>query len=802
MSLASYFLSGAMAINASQFLGAPLQLVNKQWYNTWIAWTKESFGLLTMTMTQWWAPTIVKVSGDKSMRGQLTKNPDGTLRCLFPNRIVLVSNHQIYTDWLYLWWIAYTNGMHGRLYIILKESLKNIPVVGWGMQLSQFIFMKRNWEQDKPNMKKHLANLRRPQDPMWLMIFPEGTNLAPDTREKSRAWARKNGIKDMQHQLLPRSTGLHFCLEQLQGSMDYLYDCTIAYEGVGRGQYAQDIFTLKASYLEGNPPKAVHIYWRRFPISDIPLNNPETFSKWLTARWREKDYLLEMWHRNGQFPADVGAEKLANGTVRRGCGHISSQVRPAQWYEFLQIFAPMGVLALVLSVFYGALPDWFMKAATKNAIQADAVSVPQVQVNGAEKPISWLSFLDADKQGGAVQQLLQKLIPSTNFNLANVEPPEEIDRKVNTVTKNFLQQMEDEQAIRKRYPASALKKPKPTQAFSTALQTEKAKRDAMATPAQSSTTSTPLRQENLQRRYVTFAQQLRDEEADRRGSVKTASTSTPTALSRSALSRTSSAGFSQKMKEEEAKRRGSVRSTGSTRPSTFSLPPSNFVDSMKSELAKRNGSVTTGRSQALSTKSQAMSTKSQAPSVKSQALSTKTGTSDAFWSDLKAEESKRKGSMSGSSATQARAKPTPKSDKNATPAAKPAPKLEKATAPPKPAAKLDKATTAKTPTKPVSTTLVSTTPKVATAPAKKTPAQTAKVSKPPAPKSTTSTAAKTKSTASKPEPLKAISANSAPVRPPAGKPGQPAKFDKPVTIATVTGIKKKPPKLGAKAEKT
>src|SRR5438034_9307640 len=65
MALGSYFLSGTMAINASQFLGAPLQLINKDWYNAWIAWTKESFGLLTMTMTQWWSPTVVKVSGDK-----------------------------------------------------------------------------------------------------------------------------------------------------------------------------------------------------------------------------------------------------------------------------------------------------------------------------------------------------------------------------------------------------------------------------------------------------------------------------------------------------------------------------------------------------------------------------------------------------------------------------------------------------------------------------------------------------------------------------------------------------------------
>ena len=122
--------------------------------------------------------------------------------------------------------------MHGRVYIILKESLRRIPVIGWGMQVSQFIFLKRNWEKDKPNLATHLAKLNDATKPMWLMMFPEGTNLAPDTREASRTWANKNKIKDLQHVLLPRSTGMQFCLQELQYTVPFVYDCTIGYEGV------------------------------------------------------------------------------------------------------------------------------------------------------------------------------------------------------------------------------------------------------------------------------------------------------------------------------------------------------------------------------------------------------------------------------------------------------------------------------------------------------------------------------------------------------------------------------------------
>src|SRR5436305_5137701 len=161
LALGSYFLSGVAIVHAAQFMGAPLYLINKDWYNAWIAFTKQSFGLLTTTLTQLWAPTVIKISGDKSMGGQMLKTVGGGLLCNFPERLVLIANHQIYTDWLYLWWIAYTNGMHGHLFIVLKESLRRIPIIGWGMQFYQFIFMKLNWERDKPNMAKHLQKLNK-----------------------------------------------------------------------------------------------------------------------------------------------------------------------------------------------------------------------------------------------------------------------------------------------------------------------------------------------------------------------------------------------------------------------------------------------------------------------------------------------------------------------------------------------------------------------------------------------------------------------------------------------------------------
>ena len=131
--------------------------------------------------------------------------------------------------------------MHGHIYIILKESLKKIPIIGQGMMFYGFIFMARKWESDKPRLEHRLQKLKsrhagpmsgsQSLDPMWLLIFPEGTNLSINTKNISNKYGEKTGIAPLKHMILPRSTGLLFCLQQLRGTVDYVYDCTVGYEG-------------------------------------------------------------------------------------------------------------------------------------------------------------------------------------------------------------------------------------------------------------------------------------------------------------------------------------------------------------------------------------------------------------------------------------------------------------------------------------------------------------------------------------------------------------------------------------------
>lgn len=173
--------------------------------------------------------------------------------------------------------------------------------------LTNLVFMARKWEKDKPRLAHRLSKLANAvDDPMWLLIFPEGTNLSPNTRPKSIAWAKKQDRDPPKHELLPRSTGLRFCLQNLHTSVHWLYDCTLAYEGVPEGGYPQDYYTLRSLYLEGRPPTGVHMHWRKFHVKDIPLgeDQKDEFEKWIEDRWFEKDALLDHFYKHGEFPKE------------------------------------------------------------------------------------------------------------------------------------------------------------------------------------------------------------------------------------------------------------------------------------------------------------------------------------------------------------------------------------------------------------------------------------------------------------------------------------------------------------------
>ena len=99
------------------------------------------------------------------------------------------------------------------------------------MKFFSWIFLSRTWEVDRSRLEDGMSCLSDPKKkaPMWLLMFPEGTNLSKRSLGISKKWADKNNLPHFDLTLLPRTRGLRVCLQGLANSVDWMYDCTIAY---------------------------------------------------------------------------------------------------------------------------------------------------------------------------------------------------------------------------------------------------------------------------------------------------------------------------------------------------------------------------------------------------------------------------------------------------------------------------------------------------------------------------------------------------------------------------------------------
>jgi hypothetical protein len=103
------------------------------------------------------------------------------------------------------------------------------------------------------------------------------------------------------------------------------------------------------------------MYWRRFALSDIPLDDTEAFEVWLRERWIEKDALLEEYVSTGRFPAakdlEFETKKSNDGSVitsHKG-GFIETEMKPAHWFEVFRVFMVLvgfGITANLLARFW------------------------------------------------------------------------------------------------------------------------------------------------------------------------------------------------------------------------------------------------------------------------------------------------------------------------------------------------------------------------------------------------------------------------------------------------------------------
>ncbi|EOX98557.1 hypothetical protein SCA6_006613 [Theobroma cacao] len=207
-------------------------------------------------------------------------------------RVLLICNHRTEVDWMYLWDFALRKGCLGYIKYILKSSLMKLPVFGWAFHILEFIPVERKWEVDESNMRNMLSTFKDPQDPLWLVLFPEGTDFTEQKCLRSQKYAAENGLPILKNLLLPKSKGFFACLEDLRSSLDAVYDVTIGYKHCCPS-FLDNVF--------GVDPSEVHIHIRRITLDDIPISERE-LTAWLMDTFQHKDQLLSNFKSEGYFP--------------------------------------------------------------------------------------------------------------------------------------------------------------------------------------------------------------------------------------------------------------------------------------------------------------------------------------------------------------------------------------------------------------------------------------------------------------------------------------------------------------------
>lgn len=201
----------------------------------------------------------------------------------------LLSNHQAMSDIPAIISLAHRSGRRGDLKWFVKNELKWVPGIGWGMQFLDCLFVKRNWTADKRKVEETFSRIRNHDVPFWVVSFLEGTRATPAKLARSQAFAAKSGLPRLHHVLLPRTKGFEASLEGLGDKTQAIYDVTIGYEGPPPW--------LPALFF--GPVRCIHLHCRRF--TEWPRSREER-NAWVIKRFQEKDELLAYFHRHGNFP--------------------------------------------------------------------------------------------------------------------------------------------------------------------------------------------------------------------------------------------------------------------------------------------------------------------------------------------------------------------------------------------------------------------------------------------------------------------------------------------------------------------
>lgn len=114
---------------------------------------------------------------------------------------------------------------------VLRCCFSPVRAAGVTRLLWLLWLLQRDLDKDAVHMQRMMKAYSASRQPYMLLLFPEGTDLSPENLVKSDTFAEKNGLPKLRQTLHPRTKGFWLCLDSLLGSVDEIWDVSLAYAG-------------------------------------------------------------------------------------------------------------------------------------------------------------------------------------------------------------------------------------------------------------------------------------------------------------------------------------------------------------------------------------------------------------------------------------------------------------------------------------------------------------------------------------------------------------------------------------------
>ncbi|XP_020205465.1 1-acyl-sn-glycerol-3-phosphate acyltransferase 2 [Cajanus cajan] len=330
------FFSSGLIVNLIQAICyVVVRPVSKSMYRRMNRVVAELLWLELVWIIDWWAGVKVQVFTDHN-----------TFRSMGKEHALVISNHRSDIDWLVGWVLAQRSGCLGSTLAVMKKSSKFLPVIGWSMWFSEYLFLERSWAKDESTLKSGLQQLRDFPLPFWLALFVEGTRFTQAKLLAAQEYAASAGLPIPRNVLIPRTKGFVSAVNHMRSFVPAIYDVTVAIPKTSPAPTMLRLFRGKSS--------VVHVHIKRHLMKDLPEED-DAVAQWCRDIFMAKDALIDKHIAEDTFSdqelQDTGRPiKSLVVVISWACVVVVAAVKFLQWSSLLSSWKGVAFSACGLGV--------------------------------------------------------------------------------------------------------------------------------------------------------------------------------------------------------------------------------------------------------------------------------------------------------------------------------------------------------------------------------------------------------------------------------------------------------------------